>query len=140
MNKHAHGLTIVELLVVIVVIAILAALSFVGYTSISWRANNAMIINAASQSLKAMQAYIATEGTYPIAAGSACITAESGCHDSSGVISMRATFDTNMTVVGQLPRSIPSPHGERRGIFATYWSGATEGPVFLTYFLQGTSQ
>lgn len=87
-----------------------------------------------------MQAYIATEGTYPIVAGSACITAESGCHDSSGVISMRATFDTNMTVVGQLPRSIPSPHGERRGIFATYWSGATEGPVFLTYFLQGTSQ
>lgn len=41
MYKRAYGFTIVELLIVIVVVAILASLSYVGYTSIQTRARDA---------------------------------------------------------------------------------------------------
>ena len=63
-NTYAKtsGFTIVELLIVIVVIAILAAVSIAAYTNIQQRAKNAVIINAASQSLKMIEAYIAETG------------------------------------------------------------------------------
>ena len=53
------GFTIVELLIVIVVIGVLAAISVVAYTGITQKANNAAIISAANQTLKAIQAYMA---------------------------------------------------------------------------------
>lgn len=42
-SKHRMGFTIVELLIVIVVIAILAALSIVAYTGIQNRANDTAV-------------------------------------------------------------------------------------------------
>ena len=43
MNRKAHGFTIVELLIVIVVIAILAAIAIAAYTNIQDRANDAVV-------------------------------------------------------------------------------------------------
>lgn len=66
MKKIDQGFTIVELLIVIVVIAILAAITFVGYTGIQNRSKNASIVAAANQSLKLINGYLATNETYPI--------------------------------------------------------------------------
>ena len=55
MIKKAHGFTIVELLIVIVVIAILAAISIVAYTGIQDRAKASQIISMYSSVDKAFR-------------------------------------------------------------------------------------
>ena len=69
MRKSRSGFTIVELLIVIVVIAILAAISIVAYTGIQTRAYNTKVISGTSQYQKAFQAYKAVNGTYPSMGG-----------------------------------------------------------------------
>ena len=137
-----HGFTIVELLIVIVVIAILAAISIAAYTNIQQRAKNTAIINAASQSLKMIQAYIAANGTYPLK-GNACITVESGCSMAGTVVSMNSTFNTNMATVGTLSKSVPV-EGNHFGLMYLYSSLTTfnseSQPAYLRYYLFGTSQ
>ncbi len=144
MNRKAHGFTIVELLIVIVVIAILAAISIAAYTNIQQRAKNTAIINAASQSLKMIQAYIAANGTYPLT-WSACITSTTGCADGGGSIGSNATFNTNMATIGLLPKMGPNlDGGNRYGVIYAYESIRTVNsqsqPVALLYYLQGVNQ
>ena len=67
-GKH-KGFTIVELLIVIVVIAILAAISVVSYTGIQARANDARIRSAASQLERAILAWSASTGNTTIMGG-----------------------------------------------------------------------
>ncbi len=66
---NQKGFTIVELLIVIVVIAILAAISIVAYTGIQNRAKASSSQSAASQLVKKAQAYytVSTTSAYPAA-------------------------------------------------------------------------
>lgn len=57
-----NGFTIVELLIVIVVIAILAAISIVSYTGIQQQARNQARISAATQIAKALDLYVVDTG------------------------------------------------------------------------------
>lgn len=146
MKKSTSGFTIVELLIVIVVIAILAAISIVAYTGMQQRAQNTAVINAASSTIRLVQSYLATEGTYPLpVVGTTvlCITTDSGCRDASVERTANSVFDQNIATVGQPPRSVPVSGDNRYGITATYWPAAgiaPDGPFYLTYYLQGTSQ
>ena len=63
--QRAYGFTIVELLIVIVVIGILASLSYVGYTNISKRANDAVVKNDLANLAKRAKVYYAENGQYP---------------------------------------------------------------------------
>ena len=63
------GFTIVELLIVIVVIAILAAISIVAYNGAQTRANNTQTIDAVKQFIKAYHLYAVDNGDYPNATG-----------------------------------------------------------------------
>lgn len=66
MNQQFRGFTIVELLIVIVVIAILAAISMVMYGNISNRANDAVVqsdIRNFAMQIREQQVY---QGTYPL--------------------------------------------------------------------------
>lgn len=65
MVKSRSGFTIVELLIVIVVIAILAAISVVAYTGVQQRANNAKTLSAVNAYVKALNLYKADHGQYP---------------------------------------------------------------------------
>jgi len=60
-----RGFTIVELLIVVVVIAILAAISIVAYTGIQQRAKNSSRIAVGDQWVKAFKLYEAQNGTKP---------------------------------------------------------------------------
>lgn len=59
------GFTIVELLIVIVVIAILAAISVVAYNGIQNRANNTKVQSDMRQVAKLIEVYNAQNGSYP---------------------------------------------------------------------------
>ena len=67
LKKQPAGFTIVELLIVIVVIAILAAISIVAYNGIQVRARDAQRATDASSILKALEAYKAINNVYPTA-------------------------------------------------------------------------
>ena len=64
------GFTIVELLIVIVVIAILAAITIVAYNGIQQRANISAVNSSLSQVNKAVKAYQAANASYPNTSGS----------------------------------------------------------------------
>ena len=65
MSKKANAFTIVELLIVIVVIAILAAISIVAYRGIQDRATNSAASAKVAQAVKKIQLYYAEKDEYP---------------------------------------------------------------------------
>lgn len=65
-NK-SKGFTIVELLIVIVVIAILAAISIVAYTGVQSRANDSRRLQDIATIRKTLELYKAERGYYPTA-------------------------------------------------------------------------
>ena len=143
-----YGFTIVELLTVIVVIAILAIISITAYTNFQQRAKNTAIINAASQSLKMIQAYIVEHGTYPrvvINYANDCVTNISGCQNGAGnSVSQTASFSGEIEKIGTLPQTVPTSGDSHNGIIYQYTANRTidgvSQPAVLIYWLQGTSQ
>ncbi len=65
MKKSLNGFTLVELLIVIVVIAILAAISVAAYNGISARANESRAYALLTQAQKYIQLQHTADGTYP---------------------------------------------------------------------------
>jgi prepilin-type N-terminal cleavage/methylation domain-containing protein len=65
MHKHNKGFTLVELLIVIVVIAILAAITVVVYNGLSSRAQDASVISNLNSAHKKLTLYYQENGTYP---------------------------------------------------------------------------
>ncbi len=65
-GKQESGFTIVELLIVVVVIAILAAITIVSYNGIQNRANDTAIRSDLANAAKKVEAYKIETGTYPV--------------------------------------------------------------------------
>lgn len=72
------GFTIVELLIVVVVIAILAAISLVAYNGITSRSKESAVKNAAAQAYKKVEAEKLTTNSYPASLTAAGVTPMSG--------------------------------------------------------------
>lgn len=68
-SQYTHyiqrGFTIVELLIVVVIIAILAAITIVAYNGIQARANNSAALATANTMARKMNAYYALKGAWP---------------------------------------------------------------------------
>lgn len=68
MTVKSRGFTIVELLIVIVIIAILAAITIVAYNGIQQRANDSHRMNDANAMIKALAQYYVQNGGFPATA------------------------------------------------------------------------
>jgi len=66
MNKHTRGFTIVELLIVIVVIAILAAISIVAYSGIQGRSRDSARKSDLASVQKGLELYYIDKGGFPL--------------------------------------------------------------------------
>lgn len=147
MEKKAQGFTIVELLIVIVVIAILAAISIVAYTGIQQRATNTKTEQAVAQWVKILHTYKAIQGAFP--ATSSCLGAENsynslGCRQDTaggGIITRDNAFYTAIQTVIGTSGSWPTPSMVRQGNGNPYYIGAywlsVVSPQRIDYVLQG---
>jgi len=160
-HKQPRGFTIVELLIVIVVIAILAAISIVAYNGIQQRAKNTARISAATSIAKAIDANtIATGSHLPgtpvcIPTGGKDYNADGipDCGPVSGTINRSEKTITNAALSAGGVNNLKFPtdevvatDGQRyTGVQMTFYSNpaginGTLQPYFLYFYLDGENQ
>ena len=114
------GFTIVELLIVIVVIAILAAITIVSYNGVQNRAKSTAAYSLATSVNKAVEINLAEKGTYPTIADLTASTA-------------LARIDTNAFTV-----SAATPTTEKHVRYVTCGSPAIGAQIMYRTFPTGT--
>ena len=137
MKDARHGFTIVELLIVIVVIAILAAISIVSYTGIQARANDTRMRSAASQLEKAIQTWSVDTGATRIYGGlnstvpvssTGCVDGESGWFGSAYICSAEQHLIAQKVITSDFTSSLPRN---------TYYPATSGGLSFMLYKCTG---
>jgi prepilin-type N-terminal cleavage/methylation domain-containing protein len=142
MSKIRSGFTLVELLIVIVIIAILAAITLVAYNGIQQRANNSAINTAGNQAIEAYMGYITGGGSSPITTnGWYCMTQTCMWGGTSRTIN--TTLSTALNTFSTLPSSTPSGSSTQNGLIFSYSNLRTldgnAAPVLIIYYLQGNN-
>jgi prepilin-type N-terminal cleavage/methylation domain-containing protein len=97
-HKKQGGFTIVELLIVIVVIAILAAITTVAYNGIQRRARDTQRVQDMRSIVKALELYKTTHGVYPSAVGTANASGWEVSHDGTNATNFLSALVTANTV------------------------------------------
>lgn len=151
MRGRSKGFTIVELLIVIVVVAILAAVTIVAYNGIQARAKATEVENVVDQYRKSLMQYAVLNKDYPRANASFCLGEESNYPD--GCFSGSNTDSTVVTKLRSVMSSLPSVNSSckmmygnscRRNLTFVNQSSATlDGnvhPYYLMYFLDGSQK
>lgn len=91
MSKHSpkdeFGFTIVELLIVIVVIAILAAITIVAYNGIQQRAKTSAVRSAATTTAKKAELYNTEVGNYPLSMSNLTSAPSTASYNLTGIVS-----------------------------------------------------
>jgi len=95
------GFTIVELLIVIVVIAILAAITIVAYNGVQTRSKTSAAKSVASETQKKIEIYNSIKGSYP----SSNLTSELSTYSESSLVG------TGITIAGPYPTTITPATG-----------------------------
>jgi len=157
LSRKNRGFTIVELLIVIVVIAILAAVTTSAYNGIQTRAINTKTLNAVSNWDKILKMYKVIKGTAPIsdynclATASANFPAGSGLgagecqHGYPSTPSFSAIYSNALTtdlqsVIGTtvtLPSGYLTPYSGSIGGATIYVQGLRYNNLAIEYYLKG---
>jgi len=128
-GRQQQGFTIVELLIVVVVIAILAAITVVAYNGIQNRANNTRVMSDIRQALTLIEAYNAEKGSYPSTGGLSQVYTDSNCHltvDSDGYQGAQWIPD----ILSPLPQN-PGLQKAGRGSFGGCYAYASDGVSYI---------
>lgn len=137
-KQQTRGFTIVELLIVIVVIAILAAITIVAFNGIQKRARNTKTINAVKDYIKLYSAYAVDYDAYP-GSGNYCL----GTGYQGGLCWDNRTYTENTTAnagLSNYAKTLPSPSTAR--VYRNATDGFRAGILFvnnntLRYQLEG---
>lgn len=141
MRKNTSGFTIVELLIVIVIIAILAAITIVSFNGVQKRARDSQRYSDAKTIMKALELYKAYNGSYPPTTTTTMANTP-GCSLGTGYSYSIATDDTWLkplipSVISKVPTANP---GDCTRYYRYFRGGATTwGCTTLTtgwYLLQ----
>lgn len=136
-KQTQKGFTIVELLIVIVVIAILAAITVVAYNSVQQKARNTQTQLAMASYAKAIILYGQDKGSYPVPALFTCLgdeyTATTKCDASANLADTTALYNLIKPYLnnGAQPRPALTDVNGRRGGF--YHSS---GSTYYLFFMQ----
>lgn len=134
-GKSSRGFTIVELLIVIVIIAILAAITVVSFNGVQRRARDNARTTAVSQIRKALETYKAQEGRYPAhigvgTSGTNVPTGFSGIWGTSyshSVVTDGSWMRNLINVTPKIVNSVPVDPTNDNGHYFTYWSAMSYG-------------
>ena len=136
------GFTIVELLIVIVVIAILAAISIIAYTGIQGRAKDTQRLQDMSTIVRALEAYKIVNGRYPSQVGTPDAGGWEITSDGTSATNFLSILKsnqtgittvpvdpTNSTVSGTVGSGFRSPHRSFNNwvYFYAYYAAGTSG-------------
>ncbi|NCO10696.1 prepilin-type N-terminal cleavage/methylation domain-containing protein [Candidatus Saccharibacteria bacterium] len=134
-NKaQQSGFTIVELLIVVVVIAILAAITIVSYTGITQQANTAAAQSNATTVLKKAELYANDEGNtgYPTTLAALTSAASSKVYalpaGSATLVASEAALEAAPTTKSIVFETC----GSGAGIILTYWNYSTPDVATVT--------
>jgi prepilin-type N-terminal cleavage/methylation domain-containing protein len=105
--KKESGFTIVELLIVIVVLAILAAITIVAYNGIQDRAKAAQAMSGAEQYIRALQVYAADKGAYPTTINIACFDGTVACNGAANAAASTALLNGLKLYASGIPIAMP---------------------------------
>jgi len=125
-NTKQRGFTIVELLIVVVIIAILAAITIVAYNGIQARARTSAAQSAANVLIKKAEAGNAARSSYPQTAAAFALEKES---DLTG---------SGLTLVGSLTAGT-QPAGPNNVVYVPCTGTAGTGAVVTYYDYQGNT-
>lgn len=147
-----QGFTIVELLIVIVVIAILAAITAVAFNGVQIRSKNTAIEASVSSYVKILSGYAAQNGKYPVPDGgvvSYCLGEVASYPSNCYSASPNATFATELKkVASALPEPDPACYDwggvcRRNLALTSQTSWQIDGVAhryFIFYFLGGAAK
>lgn len=152
--KAMRGFTIVELLIVIVVIAILAAVSVIAYGGIQQRANNTVTINAASQWVRVLTIMYNNHGqlnadlySLPDGADGICLGNPDDYPETNHLPAgscyedMYAYPDLYEAMASDIEVHMQTPEVETdNGKYSRGVQYSFDGPAYLWYDLSGTDQ
>jgi len=150
--KSRSGFTIVELLIVIVVIAILAAISVVAYNGIQTRAENDKTLAAVNSYAKMISSYMIDNSNPPGPNANRCIGVSpcglmSGtgdtCDRGQGRPVRDDILDANLKSslgVGAIPLTSDQQVNCGTGIYAGVWYWTNGSQSRITFYLRGDQQ
>lgn len=130
MHQKAHGFTIVELLIVIVIIAILAAITLVSYNGITTRARDAARQSDISNVQKLVESYYALNGSYPktvdgVITTPGAVRTDANCETGTKSKDWVPGLDT------ALPQSTKNTHLVKGQVYAGCYAYASNGDVYV---------
>lgn len=155
-KQRQKGFTIVELLIVVVVIAILAAITIIAFSGVTQRANNSKRISEAGSLIKLIKLYRAQYDVWPSTAATIFCAGDSSlgaCNNVTTPPYANVTFEplnTELRKVGTLPTISSAPvqisGAKMLGPVYQYRSSNTVDGVagvkliMILYWLEGQSQ